>query len=175
MFCAVVPSGWEPSEYYARLNELWGNEELDHVAIYPYSANMGAGCYSDRCTFMVQLPNVQQGIPGTFDPSCWVALARSKNDHFTFSYPFGGIKFSVVSENVSKVTITCGEQYKADNFGNKKEYVSIYNDGSLYVTWGHCLPDSCGPPRLQRHPRPPCACSPLPDRSLYQPDDHCRT
>ena len=133
-FRAVVPGGWEPAEYYAKLNELWGNEELEHVAIYPYSSSTNGGCYSDKFTFLVQLPNVQQGIPGTFDPACWVALARSRNDHFTFAYPYGGIKFSVVSENVSKVTITCGEEYKYDNFGGKKEYVSIHNDGSVSVT-----------------------------------------
>ena len=31
-FRAVVPGGWEPAEYYAKLNELWGNEELEPQA-----------------------------------------------------------------------------------------------------------------------------------------------
>ncbi len=134
-FRAVVPNSWDnPAEYYAHLNELWSNAELDHIAIYPYSASMGGGVYTDYFKFLFRLSNVQQGIPGTFDPACWVAAARSKNDQFTFSYPFGGVKFSVVSENITKVTLTCGELYKYDSFGGKKEYVSVYSDGHISVS-----------------------------------------
>lgn len=133
-FTAVVPNSWEPAEYYAHLKELWGNEELDHIAVYPYSASMGGGCYNGSFKTLVQFPNIQQAIPGTFDPSCWVSMAWSKNDKFTFKHPFGGIKFSVVSENISKVTVICGEVYKHDNFGGKKEYVSIQSDGTVSVS-----------------------------------------
>ena len=134
-FVAVVPNSWDnPAEYYAHLDELWSNDALDHIAIYPYNASMGGGVYTDYFKFMFRLSNIQQGIPGTFDPACWVAVARSKNDLFNFSYPFGGVKFSVVSENVSKVTLTCGELSQHDSFGGKKEYVSVYSDGHLYIS-----------------------------------------
>ena len=133
-FSAVVPNGWEPAEYYAELNELWSNPELNHVAVYPFIDGLGGGSYTDYFKFLFRISNVQQGIPGTFDPACWVAAAWSNNDQFTFKYPFGGIKFSVVSENISKVTLTCGELYKGDNFSGKKQYVSVYSDGHLSVS-----------------------------------------
>lgn len=133
-FCAVVPDGWDPAEYYASLNEYWSNEGLNHIAVYPYLAGRGGSCSGGKFTTLVWFPSVQQGIPGTFDPACWVSLAWSQNDQFSFSHPFSGIKFSVVSENISKVTVTCGEEYKHDNFGSAKEYVSIAPDGTLGVT-----------------------------------------
>lgn len=138
-FSAVVPSGWEPAEYYAHLTEVWSDATLEHIAIFPYVAGRGGGfsstfqppsSYINKFTFSVNFTDVQQGIPGTFDPSLWVAMAWSKNDHFSFSYPFGGIKFSVVSENVSKVTITCGEKYKNDFFASSKMDICIYPNGT---------------------------------------------
>lgn len=133
-FKAVVPDGADASEYYATLNELWKNEGQDHVAVYPYASNMSAGLSSGKFSFRFMFSAVQQGIPGTFDPSLWVAAAWSENDNFTFSYPFGGIKFSVVSENITKITVTCGEEYRYDNFGNENEYVRIGSDGKFEVT-----------------------------------------
>ena len=142
-FRAVVPDGQDQSTYVAYLKELWGYDGLDRIAIYPYVAGRNGGyqssfqppsSYINRFTTNLPFPDVQHGIPGTFDPSCWVAMAWSQDDHFSFKYPFGGIKFSVVSENVSKVTVTCGAKYKNDNFGGAKVDVSVYSDGRCLTT-----------------------------------------
>ena len=142
-FRAVVPDGQDQSTYVAYLKELWGYDGVDRIAIYPYVSGRNGGyqstfqppsSYINRFTTNLPFPNVQQGIPGTFDPSCWVAMAWSQDDHFSFRYPFGGIKFSVVSENVSKVTVTCGAKYKNDNFGGAKVDVSVYSDGRCMTT-----------------------------------------
>ena len=140
-FKAVVPDGWDPAEYYASLNEYWSDETLDHIAVYPYASRSVSYSYDYTPKGLVtwykiysSYSNVQQGIPGTFDPSCWVSFARSKNDQFIFKHPLGGVKFSVVSENISKVTLTCGETYKSDFFGGPTFAVNLYNDDTFTVS-----------------------------------------
>ena len=114
-FTAQLESRQSTADFSGTLTDIgleyWtgpGNE-YHHLAIYPYNEDVrlqGNGPYSYDFEFTgIAMPDVQEGIPGTFDRRAFVSVASSDDDQFTFHHPMGGLKFSIQSEGVTKVTL----------------------------------------------------------------------
>ena len=70
-------------------------------ALYPYDPN----AYFDGEYLWTNLPNEQEGVPGTFADNTFVSAAYADSDHLTFSHVTGGLKLSFSDVGISKVTM----------------------------------------------------------------------
>ena len=114
-FTAQLESRQSTADFSGTLTDIgleyWtgSGNEYHHLAIYPYNEDVrlqGNGPYSYDFEFTgIAMPDVQEGIPGTFDRRAFVSVASSDDDQFTFHHPMGGLKFSIQSEGVTKVTL----------------------------------------------------------------------
>lgn len=77
-----------------------GNDEF--WAVYPYSE----GNAFDGSAVSLTLPDVQEGVEGTFAKDLYISMARSKDYTLQFYNLCGGVKFSVASEGIKYVTFS---------------------------------------------------------------------
>ena len=109
----------------------------DCIALYPY--NSGAqGSNGDNVT--VDFTNIQKAVPGSVPDDLYIAVARSSTADLSFKHVLGGIRFSVVSGDISKVTLSSngGEVLASDrlsvNMGSDgKAVVTAYNEGFEFI------------------------------------------
>ena len=121
---------------YESFKEVWDNAEYDHLAIYPYKANLSLGYESYEAKYSVKyaFPFSQVGVPGTFAPGAYPSLAVSHDSSFSFKHPLSGLKFSVQSENVVKATLTAAFDNSNSFFASVETYLQIKEDGTVSVT-----------------------------------------
>ncbi|MBO4567185.1 MAG: Omp28-related outer membrane protein [Bacteroidales bacterium] len=71
-------------------------------ALYPYNAD--SWCYNGNY-IVTYFSNEQKGKAGSFPDDLYIALARSETTDMVFKHPLGGIKFSVVSSGIKRITL----------------------------------------------------------------------
>jgi uncharacterized protein YjdB len=67
-----------------------------------YPANSSSTC--DGSSVTTTLPSTQYGVPGTFDDDLFLAVAHSSTPNLQFYNVCGGIKFNMVSDDITQVT-----------------------------------------------------------------------
>lgn len=87
----------------------------DYWGLYPYQQQSWR--YGDDYV-VTSFTNEQTAVDGSFPDNLYVALARSSTTDLSFSHPLGGIKFSLVSEGVTRITMTSngGEAIACNQF-----------------------------------------------------------
>ena len=65
---------------------------------YPYA-------YFDGTYLVTEIHSEQDGVPGSFGDNDFVSVAYSTTDDLTFYHVCGGIKFSVVDPDITKITL----------------------------------------------------------------------
>ena len=121
--------------------EYWTGEgyQYYHIAMYPYQEDVWIK-RADTYAFEFQdipMSNVQEGIPGSFDPDAFVSVAVSTDDQFTFHHPMCGFKFSVQSSGVKKVTLKDPDDINKNSTTPllyEKVYVTAKSDGTASVS-----------------------------------------
>jgi hypothetical protein len=74
-------------------------------ALYPYDPN----AFFDGEYLWTELPNEQEGVPGTFADNTFISATYADSDQLTFSHVTGGIKFNVTDPGITKVTLKAGQ------------------------------------------------------------------
>jgi len=80
------------SEGSAMASDIWG--------LYPY--NEGATC--NGTSVSTSLPAMQYAVPGSFDDDLFITLAHNNSTALEFYNVCGGIKFSLTSDDITKIT-----------------------------------------------------------------------
>ena len=96
-------------------------------ALYPYDP--ASWCYNGNyvvCSFT----NQQTAVAGSFPDDLYIALAKSTTKNLSFKHPLGGIKFSVVSSGIKKVTLKSngGEALASDLLA-----IDINSSGEAFI------------------------------------------
>ena len=87
-------------DFIGSLEGIQYNDSDRFFAAYPYSEKNT--CDGQR--LVVELPEMQQAVPGTFDNGLFLTVAKSENRTLYFYNVCGGIKFSVTEPDIQKVT-----------------------------------------------------------------------
>lgn len=87
-------------DFIGSLEGIQYNDSDYFLAAYPYSEKNA--CDGQR--LVVELPEMQQAVPGSFDDRLFLTVARSENRILYFYNVCGGIKFSVTESDIRKVT-----------------------------------------------------------------------
>ena len=78
----------------------------EYYAVYPASAYKGTPEYVATGSLLVQVPEVQQAIAGTFHPSAILCIANTKGTDFTFKHSCAFLKFNLANpEGVKSVRL----------------------------------------------------------------------
>ena len=72
-----------------------------YYALYPYDPDS----YYDGTYLVTTLPSLQQGVPGTFADNLFISVGRARRLSMGFDHLCGGIKFTLVDEDIHKVTL----------------------------------------------------------------------
>jgi hypothetical protein len=132
-FAAAVEQDWGTFDYES-FKEIWENDSYDHIAFYPYKKNLSLGYDNSRYAVRNEFPFSQTGVPGTFAPGAFPSIALSHDSSFTFKHPLGGLKFSVLSDNVVKATLSVTYDNNNIFFASTEQYLSVDMDNNVYVT-----------------------------------------
>jgi len=118
---------------YDSFMEFWENEAFDHLAFYPYSKNLNLGYESSYSCYSVKypLPFSQTGVPGGFYKGAFPSIALSNGNSFSFKHPLSGLKFSVLSDNVVKATLSVTYDNNNSFFAVVNQYLWVYLDNTV--------------------------------------------
>lgn len=106
---AVEFYGRMPVEGREGMSDKYGSVSVDLFpfwALYPYDPDATFGYNAVRTT----LPLEQKAVPGTFAKGLFMAVARSMTTELSFFQPLGGLKFSVVSDDIVKVSMQAADK-----------------------------------------------------------------
>ena len=70
-------------------------------AMHPYDEY----AYFDGNYLVAEIPYEQEGVPGSFGENDFISVAYSDSENLTFYHVCGGLKFSLVSGGVTKITL----------------------------------------------------------------------
>ncbi len=108
----------------------------NYWALYPYSsaARCNGGNY-----IVTDFTHLQKGVAGTFPDDLYIAVARSSTTDMSFKHPLGGIKFSVVSSGIKRVTLkaTGGEGLTGDLLALDFDSNGNAFVGAAWDTWDY--------------------------------------
>ena len=124
------------TEFVGDLSNYVYSESGYYIAVYPHSASNSY----DGTSLTVELPDVQNGLEGTFDSNLFISIAKSFDSDLFFYNLCGGVEFSVDEPEVKSVTFkgNNGEilagKVKVLLDEDKKPHVSEVLDGKTEIT-----------------------------------------
>ena len=121
---------------YQAFKEVWDVDTYDHIAVYPYQKNLNIGYEESYSRYAVKhtFSFSQVGVPGTFASGSYPSLAWSHDSNFTFKHPLSGLKFSVLSDNVVKATLSVTYDNNNSYFASVEQWLDVKEDGSVSLT-----------------------------------------
>ena len=110
-----------------KTNDTIGATESSSTNIWGlYPSYSSSSC--DGTSVTTVLPSSQYGVPGTFDDDIYLAVAHSTSTSLQFYNVCGGIKFSMVNDDIASVTFR----------GNNNEYLA----GEISISFQNGLPQA---------------------------------
>ena len=76
-------------------------------AMHPYDQY----AYFDGNYLVTEIPYEQEGVPGSFGENDFISVAYSESENLTFYHICGGLKFSLASAGVTKVTLRAKDDW----------------------------------------------------------------
>ena len=84
--------------------KLEGKGRTHYLAAYPYNSDLTFS-FMGMTVYSLNIPEMQNAVVGSYDPSAAVAIAYSQNTTLAFKNVCSLLKFKIVSDGVTSVTI----------------------------------------------------------------------